>query len=43
MLWKVAVLSGMVVEGFGNGDLPTGYDKRATFDLHFQINVRLLA
>ena len=42
MLWKVAIVNRMVVEGFGNGDLPTGYYERATFDLHFQTTFVLL-
>ena len=43
MLWRIAIVSRMVVEELGGGDLPTGYDERATFDFHFQINVRHLA
>lgn len=34
MLWRGTIVSGMVVDGFGSGDLPTGYDKCAPFDLH---------
>ena len=42
MLWRVTVLNKMVVEGSGNGDLPTGYDERATFDLHCHVIFMLL-
>lgn len=35
-------INGMVMEGVGDGDLSTGNNKRATFDLHFEMTSMLL-
>ena len=42
MLCRVTILNMMVVEELGNGDLPTGYNKRAAFDLHSYVEFMLL-
>ena len=42
MLCRVTILNMMVVEELGNGDLPTGHNKRAAFDLHSDTALMLL-
>ena len=42
MLCRITILNMMVVEELGNGDVPTGHNKRATFDLHSVTTCMLL-
>ena len=42
MLCRVMILNMMIVEEVGNGDLPTGHNKRAAFNLHSDTAFMLL-
>ena len=42
MLYQVTILNIIVVEELGKGDLPTGHNKCAAFDLHSDTTLMLL-